>query len=100
MAHSVVMNNLRDSLLKLMGGKDYKPMDKSELARRIGVESSERRGFRILLSKLEKEGRVKIGAKRRHRLRELAQTVLVGKLRFHPNGNGWFWEWCRQTYSS
>ena len=90
MAHCVSMNKLRDSLLKLMGGKDYQPMDKSELARRLGVESTERRGFRILLTKLEKEGRVKIGAKKCYKLKERTQIFLVGKLRFQPNGNGWF----------
>ena len=90
MAHCGAMNNLRDDLLKLMGGKNYKPMDNAELARSLGVQGSERRGFRVLLTKLEKEGRVKIGAKRCYKLRERAQIVLVGKLRFQPNGNGWF----------
>ncbi|MEO1855906.1 MAG: ribonuclease R [Rubritalea sp.] len=84
------MNDLRDSLLKLMGGKEYQPMDKSELARRLGVQSSERRRFRILLTKLEQEGRVKIGAKRSYKLQERTQMFLVGKLRYQPNGNGWF----------
>jgi len=90
MTHCGAMNNLRDDLLKLMGGKNYKPMDSAELARSLGVQGSERRGFRVLLSKLEKEGRVKIGAKRSYKLRERPQIVLVGKLRFQPNGNGWF----------
>jgi ribonuclease R len=90
MAQSEGMNKLRESLLKLMGGKDYQPMDKSELARRIGVESHERRSFRVLLTKLEQEGRVKIGAKRCYKLQERTQVFLVGKLRFQPNGNGWF----------
>ena len=90
MAQCVCMNDLRDSLLKLMGGKEYQPMDKSELARRLGVQSSERRRFRILLTKLEQEGRVKIGAKRSYKLQERTQMFLVGKLRYQPNGNGWF----------
>ncbi|MFC4993196.1 ribonuclease R [Rubritalea tangerina] len=84
------MDQLRRQLLKFMGGKNYRPMDKSELARKMGVQSGERRAFRILLSKLEKEGKIVIGAKSRYKIRERAQTVLVGVLRFQQNGNGWF----------
>lgn len=84
------MNNLRDQLLKLMGGKNYRPMDKSELARKLGVQSSARREFRILLSKLEKQGRVVVGSKSRYKLRNKEQMILVGTLRFQQNGNAWF----------
>ncbi len=90
MAQCVAMNNLRDQLLKLMGGKNYRPMNKSELARKLGVQSSARREFRISLSKLEKQGRVVIGSKSRYKLRNKEQMILVGTLRFQQNGNAWF----------
>ncbi|MFD2277393.1 ribonuclease R [Rubritalea spongiae] len=85
------MNDLRKQLLKLMQGKSYRPMNKSELARNLGIDSSERRELRIQLTKLEKEGRVVIGAKSRYKLRETALVQLVGILRYQPNGNAWFY---------
>lgn len=91
MIHFQLMNDLRASLLKLMGGKDYRPMDAGELARALGVDSSERRALRILLSKLEAKGRVSIGAKRRYKLRTREQVILTGNVRFQQNGNAWFY---------
>ncbi len=91
MLHSSSMNDLRGSLLKLMGGKNYHPMDASELARALGIQSSERRALRVLLSKLEAKGRISIGAKRRYKLRNREQVILVGVVRFQQNGNGWFY---------
>jgi ribonuclease R len=85
------MNHLREQLLKLMRGKNYRPMNKSELARKLGIHSSERRELRIVLSKLEKEGKLVVGSKSRYKLRETALVQLVGTLRYQPNGNAWFY---------
>lgn len=84
------MKNMREQLLKLMGGKDYQAMNKSELSRSLGVASGQRRELRMVLSKLEREGKIVIGAKSRYRVRGVEMIQLVGVLRFQPNGNGWF----------
>ncbi|MGJ8671535.1 ribonuclease R [Rubritalea sp.] len=85
------MKDLREQLLKLMRGKSYRPMDKMELASKLGIDSSERRALRIQLTKLEKEGKVVIVSKGRYKLRETAVVYLVGTLRYQPNGNAWFY---------
>lgn len=81
---------MRALLLKVMGGDDYRPMNKAELSKSLGLHSSEQREFRILLSKLERAGKIKIGAQRRYKISDKVVVQLVGKLRFQVNGNGWF----------
>lgn len=85
------MNNLREQILKLMGDPEYSPMNKTQLSKALQLQRSDQRALRIELSKLERDGKIQIGAQRAYKLRGKSVVMLVGKLRFQVNGNGWFY---------
>ena len=58
-ADESVITNLEDSLLKVLSGPDYRPLNKSELSRTLNISSKERYELRNLLSSLETKGIIK-----------------------------------------
>jgi len=97
------MKNLRERILDWMRRNDYLPMNKSELARALEIESSERPAMRAALSKLERGGMIECGKKARYALvgrktdGNSAQSsgskggLMVGVIRFQNGGNAWFY---------
>ncbi|SHK04562.1 ribonuclease R [Rubritalea squalenifaciens DSM 18772] len=83
------MEKLRSRIIKLMQSKNYQPMNKSELARKLQIPSDERSKMRSVLRKLESEGEISMGKKARFELRKNRKSHLVGTLKFHPKGFAW-----------
>ena len=76
---------LRKRLQKLLSGPTYQPMNKSELARSLGVTPKQRQVLRHILNELESDGKLKQVRKGRYVLRGSNDTV--GILRFQPAGH-------------
>ena len=95
-----------------MGQKEYRPMDSSELARRMEIHPNDRAALRNILRKLVGDGRVVEGAKGRCQLPRPAEPKpaffkgkkpqqsmrpmpmaksreFVGTIRFQPSGFAW-----------
>jgi len=68
---------------------DFRPGNKSELARTLGIVSKDRARFRDALNELEANGEIVCGKKSRYRLpgavTETADTSITGTIRFSPN---------------
>ena len=77
---------LRKRILALMQRTDYRPLDKVELSKKLGIKSSERRGVRELLRTMEAEGEIARIRKDRYILPATADLV-TGRIHFHHNGN-------------
>src|SRR5688572_32874614 len=77
---------LRKRILALMQRSDYRPLDKVELSKKLGINSSERRMVRDLLRSMEAEGEIARIRKDRYILPETADLV-TGRIHFHLNGN-------------
>ncbi len=69
---------------------DYRPMNKSELARALEVEPKGRAAMRKALTKLEEEGQVSPGKKSRYALVARRDDQLRGSIKFTPKGHAWF----------
>ena len=78
--------SLRDRILALMKRADYRPLDKVELSKAIGLHSSERRTLRDVLRELELSGTIALIRKDRYILPKTADLV-TGTIHFHHNGN-------------
>ena len=83
--------SLRDGILERMRLPGYRPLNKGELARDLGIKSDRRTDLRAELAELEREGVVVRGKKARYRLREQEGNLLSGVLRFQPRGAAWFY---------
>ncbi len=73
--------SLEQQLLKLMGGNRYRPLNKSELARALAVDSKDRAALRQLLRMLEGNGTIVRGKKARYSLRANNQRTIKGTFR-------------------
>ena len=74
-----------------MQASEYRPMNKSEIARALGVPSSARGEMRKALTELESEGVIVAGKKARFSLRaNQAAGTLVGEIRFIKRGGAYF----------
>jgi ribonuclease R len=82
---------MRERVLALMGAAGYRPRNKGELARGLELHPDDRAGLRAELAKLEREGVIVRGKKGRYQLRARDQQLLIGTIRMHPKGNGWFY---------
>lgn len=83
---------LRGRLLQIMKGREYRPMNKSELARHLEIPSAKRQQLRAELARLEREGKIVEGKKGRYELtRKSGGMRLRGRLKFHPKGFAWFY---------
>jgi ribonuclease R len=78
--------SLRDRILALMKRADYRPMDKVEMSKAIGLHSSERRTLSDVLRELEMSGAIALIRKDRYVLPKTADLV-TGTIFFHHNGN-------------
>jgi ribonuclease R len=79
---------LRQRLLHLLANPRYQPLDKTDLAKRLGVPIDGRAAFRRLLTDLEKEGKIARIRKERYVLPQEADLI-VGILQMNPQGFGY-----------
>jgi len=78
---------IRDQIFALLSRKDYRPLNKIEIARKIGVSGSARVALRRMLRDLELAGEIARIRKDRYVLPVEADLV-TGKLSIHPVGYG------------
>ena len=79
--------NIRKQILALLARKDYRPLDKTEIARELGSKGRERVATRKTLRDLERAGEIARIRKNRYVLPAEADLV-TGKLSVHPAGYG------------
>ena len=85
-------NELRSALLRLMGGKGYRPMNKSELSRDLSLPSNDRPLLRSELAAMTREGLIAEGRKGRYELpKHPGHDKLRGTIKFLPRGHAWFY---------
>ena len=83
---------LRGALLRLMGGKGYRPMNKSELSRELSLSTDDRSMLRSELAAMTKEGVIEEGKKGRYEAAKSKNADhLRGVVRFLPRGHAWFY---------
>src|SRR5215468_10222255 len=78
---------IREQLLALLSRKDYRPLNKVEIARKFGVTGRSRVALRKTLRDLERAGEIARIRKDRYVLPAEADLV-TGKLSLHPVGYG------------
>src|SRR6266403_3180839 len=78
---------IREQILALLSRKDYRPLNKIEIARKIGVSGRARLAVRGTLRDLEQAGEIARIRKDRYVLPAEAD-LLSGKLSIHPAGYG------------
>src|SRR5438046_8023865 len=79
--------NIREQILSLLARKDYRPLNKVEIARKMGVTAAGRVALRKSLRELERAGEIARIRKNRYVLPAEADLV-AGKLSIHPAGYG------------
>jgi ribonuclease R len=80
--------SLEQRLFELLGSRQYQPLNKNDLAKRLGVSINEHSGFRKLLGDLETRGKIIRIRKDRYVLPKEADLV-VGALQVNPQGFGY-----------
>jgi ribonuclease R len=89
---SMDREELRGALLRVMGGKGYRPMNKSELSRELDLSTHDRPLLRSELTALTREGKIAEGKKGRYELpKSGGPNHLRGVIRFLPRGHAWFY---------
>ena len=78
---------IREQVLALLARKDYRPLDKTDIARKLGLTPSERVALRKTLRELERAGQIARIRKNRYVLPAEADLV-AGKLSIHQVGYG------------
>jgi ribonuclease R len=78
---------MTEQILALLSRKDYRPLNKIEIARKLGVSGSSRVPLRRMLRDLERAGEIARIRKDRYVLPAEADLV-TGKLSVHPAGYG------------
>src|SRR5215510_3742007 len=79
--------SIREQLLALLSRKDYRPLNKIEIARKFGVSGRARVALRKTLRELERAGEIARIRKDRYVLPAEADLI-TGKLSVHPAGYG------------
>src|SRR5437868_8866417 len=79
--------NIREDLLALLARKDYRPLNKIDIARSLGLAAAERVALRKTLRELERTGEIARVRKNRYVLPVEADLV-AGKLSVHQVGYG------------
>jgi ribonuclease R len=79
--------NIREQILGLMRRKDYRPLNKIDIARKLGLTGAERVALRKSLRELERAGEIARIRKNRYVLPAEADLV-TGKLSIHQAGYG------------
>ncbi len=78
---------IREKILALLASRDYRPLDKTEIARKLAVKSNQRVALRQELRDLERSGQIARIRKNRYVLPAEADLV-TGKLSIHQAGYG------------
>src|ERR1700726_232960 len=78
---------LRRQILALLGGRDYQPLDKIEIGRKLSLKSNERIALHKTLRELERSGEIARIRKNQYILPAAADLV-TGKLSIHQAGYG------------
>jgi len=78
---------IREQVLALLARKDYRPLDRIDMARELGLAASERVALRKTLRQLERAGEIARIRKNRYVLPAEADLV-TGKLSIHQVGYG------------
>src|SRR5205807_5850248 len=78
---------IREQVLALLARKDYPPLDKTDIARKLGLTASERVALRKSLRELERAGQIARIRKNRYVLPAEADLI-AGKLSIHQVGYG------------
>ena len=78
---------LKQEILALLKQRDYRPLDKIEIGRKLGLKTSERAALRKTLRELEHAGEIARIRKNRYVLPAEADLV-TGKLSIHQAGYG------------
>src|SRR6266567_2499986 len=78
---------IREQVLALLARKDYRPLDKTDIARKLGLTASERVALRKTLRELERAGQIARIRKNRYVLPAEADLI-AGKLSIHQVGYG------------
>ena len=92
MVKAMDREELRGALLRLMEGKGYRPLNKSEISRELSLSTNDRPLLRTELAALEKEGKIREGKKGRYEVPKGAGADhLRGVIRFLPRGHAWFY---------
>ena len=78
---------LKQAILALLKQRDYRPLDKVEISRKLGLKSNERVALRKTLRELEHAGEIARIRKNRYVLPAEADLV-TGKLSVHQAGYG------------
>ncbi len=78
---------IREKVLALLSAPDYRPRDRNELSRALGLQGRDRVGVRKTLSELERAGEIVRIRKDRYVLPSEADLV-TGKLSIHQVGYG------------
>jgi ribonuclease R len=79
--------NIREQILGLLRRKDYRPLNKIDIARKLGLTGAELVGLRKSLRELERAGEIARIRKNRYVLPAEADLV-TGKLSIHQAGYG------------
>jgi ribonuclease R len=79
--------NIREQILGLLRRKDYRPLNKTDIARKLGLTEAERVALRKSLRELERAGEIARIRKNRYVLPAEADLV-TGKLSIHQAGYG------------
>ncbi len=94
---------MKDRILQKLRSGGYRPMNKSQLAKALGVQSGERSQMRSVLNKMDRKGEVIMDKKYRYSLSDGDDTEvsvgrgnselgdLVGTIRFLDRGSAWFY---------
>jgi len=78
---------LREQVVVLLGARDYRPLDKTEIARKLDLKGNQRVILRKTLRELERSGEIARIRKNCYVLAEEADLV-TGKLSIHQAGYG------------
>lgn len=83
---------MKKSIVALLGQEGGRPLNKSELARALELPSNRRRDLRESLAELVAGGEISLGKKGRYAVGGQGRSSegLVGKLKSAPGGHGWF----------
>src|SRR5438094_1373921 len=80
-------SKIREQILALLSRQDYRPLNKAEIARKIGARANAGVALRRMLRDLERAGEIARIRKDRYVLPAEADLV-TGKLSIHPAGYG------------
>src|SRR6266536_3667049 len=79
--------NIREQILGLLARKDYRPLNRVDIARKLGLTAAERVALRKTLRELERAGEIARIRKNRYVLPAEADLV-TGKVSIHQAGYG------------